>query len=229
MNQNPHDYDALVAKVLAGETIADDAYAALLAHPEYGPLLESHDTIMAKSASYDDSAMPAWDKQVLCDEFAKHHAKPQSGWLSHWKEGLSVLSLACSFVAVALVTLNVSIHQNEHGTVVRFNDTGLAPDTVSAMMDEKIAQYQAKDAQMLSTYLASYHQSQQESTLDMVNYLVESARKERKEDIGELIQYINEQRMDDRQAVAHQLRVLENDILGQTGTPVRQYPITEIE
>jgi len=71
---------------------------------------------------------------------------------------------------------------------------------------------------VLTAFTQSLQEQQLSTSTQLTNYLLASSRQERKEDFGELIKFINEQRSDDQVYFARQLNQLQQEIYDAPGT-----------
>jgi hypothetical protein len=118
--------------------------------------------------------------------------------------GLPAMSMAFSVFAMALVLFKVEFVMNDNGMLLTFGDkqpTGYSQaeiDTlVNAKVDQKLQLFASEQQVILANYAADIKVKQQDNNLQLASYLMGASRQERKEDIGDFIQYINDQRADD--------------------------------
>jgi hypothetical protein len=145
-----------------------------------------------------EHSVPKWDRAAAFE----------SGKILWWQwRGLPAMSMMFSVFALVLVLFKVELVMKDGGVLLTF--TGSAKEEkvsysqaeVNALVDEKIEhklQLFAHEQQVvLANYAADIKVNQQETNLQLASYIMGASRQERKEDIGDFIQYINDQRADD--------------------------------
>ncbi|GAB2696947.1 hypothetical protein Q4574_05615 [Aliiglaciecola sp. 3_MG-2023] len=158
---------------------------------------------------YQSQAAPNWNQEASFDYQAS-----QKWW--QW-QGFSVFSSALSIVAIVLVFSGFEASVEGGKMTFGFRDSGQRLEQkVARQLDEFKAQQNAA----LNDYVASLREQQLDASTQLTQYLLASSRQERKEDFGELIKFINEQRNDDQLFYARQLNQLQNAIYDNpTGKP----------
>jgi hypothetical protein len=118
--------------------------------------------------------------------------------------GLPAMSMAFSVFAMALVLFKVEFVMNDNGMLLTFGGkqpTGYSQieidNLVNAKVDQKLQLFASEQQVVLANYAADIKVKQQDNNLQLASYLMGASRQERKEDIGDFIQYINDQRADD--------------------------------
>ncbi|MBA6230759.1 MULTISPECIES: hypothetical protein [unclassified Colwellia] len=139
--------------------------------------------------------VPEWDRAAAFE----------SDEVSWWQwGGLPAMSMAFSVFAVVLVLFKVEFVMNDNGMLLTFGDkqpSGYSQaeieTLVNAKVDQKLQLFASEQQVVLANYAADIKVKQQDNNLQLASYLMGASRQERKEDIGDFIQYINDQRADD--------------------------------
>ena len=138
-----------------------------------------------------DADVPNWNR-------SKGFSYDKKAW---WQwSGLPVMSMACSLFAMALVIFNVQFTVQEGAMTVSFAGNKSVNQTadIESMIDNKLQRFASEQQVVLANYAADIKVKQQDNNLQLASYVLTASRKERKEDIGEFIQYVNEQRADEQ-------------------------------
>lgn len=145
--------------------------------------------------------VPQWNRTATFS--SSHYTSSENSW---WQwQGLPIMALAFSCVAIVLVVLKVDIKINEQGLLVSFANSSkalklsdekinvLVSKQVNEKVDQKLREFASEQQVILANFNADVRVKQQENNLQLASYLMATARKERKEDIGDFISYVNEQ------------------------------------
>jgi len=137
-----------------------------------------------------DEKVPAWDRASGFENNKK------SLW--QW-QGLPALSLAFSIFAIALVLFKVELVVQDNGVLLSFagNSTQLQEQKLAKLVDERLQSFAQEQQVVLANYAADIKVKQQDNNLQLASYIMGASRQERKEDIGDFIQYINAERKDE--------------------------------
>jgi len=156
--------------------------------------------------------VPQWNRAAT---FASsHYTSSENSW---WQwQGLPVMAMVFSCVAIALVALKVDIKINEQGLLVSFanssKDQGLSDEKINALVakqvNEKLREFASEQQVVLANFSADVRVKQQENNLQLASYLMATSRKERKEDIGDFISYVNKQNQADNAQQQFELQQL---------------------
>lgn len=155
--------------------------------------LEHHESLQAQQK------VPDWNRAAAFENDAVESNK-RTWW--QWG-GLPVMSMAFSVFAMALVLFKVEFIINDDGMLLTFGDkqpgfNQLDIETlVNAKVDQKLQLFASEQQVVLANYAADIKVKQQDNNLQLASYIIGASRQERKEDIGDFIQYINAQRADD--------------------------------
>jgi hypothetical protein len=137
-----------------------------------------------------DEAVPAWDRA----------SSFESDKVAFWQwRGLPALSMAFSIFAVALVLFKVELIIQEQGVLLSFagKNTQLQEQKLARLVDERLQSFAQEQQVVLANYAADIKVKQQDNNLQLASYIMAASRQERKEDIGDFIQYINAVRKDE--------------------------------
>ena len=138
-----------------------------------------------------DVSVPEWNRAATMTEQAR------SWW--QW-QGLPVLSMAFSFMALAMVVFKVEFIVKPEGMIVSFAGSHKQEQEkrLAELVDQRLQTFASEQQVMLANYTSDLKVKQQESNLQLANYLLTTSRQERKEDMSDFIQYINQQRQEEQ-------------------------------
>jgi len=165
----------------------------------------------------EEQNVPKWDRASTFYSSQRDNFPKNSWW--QW-QGSPVMAMAFSCFAVALVIFKVDIQLNEQGLLVSFANTSktqtlsdeklaaLVAKQVNEKVDQKLREFASEQQVVLANFSADIRVKQQENNLQLASYLMATARKERKEDIGDFISYVNEQNRADNAQQTFELQQL---------------------
>lgn len=138
----------------------------------------------------DECDVPNWDRGAAF----------QSDKLPWWQStNLSIVSLAFSFFAIALVLFKVELVMKPEGVLLSFGNSGQInqEEKIAALVNQQLQVFASEQQVVLANYAADIKVKQQESNLQLASYIMGTAREERKQDMGDFIDYINSQRAEE--------------------------------
>lgn len=174
------------------------------------------DWLDGKSADDGDEASELWQQREQTARLIQHQVElsgeqPVPHWdraaafsrekTPFWQwQGLSALSMAFSMFAIALVLFKVELEFQNGGLLLSFSGSNTAAQDarVEAMVEQKLQSFAQEQQVVLANYAADISTKQQDNNLQLASYIIGASREERQEDISDFIQYINEQRKDER-------------------------------
>jgi hypothetical protein len=149
--------------------------------------------------------VPAWER-------GKAFSRDEEPW---WKwQGLPVMSMACSIVAICLVLMKVELVIKPEGILLTFaggkentiEEIAKSKSLINEKIDErvneklnlKLKEFASEQQVVLAHYMADFTvnlaSNQQDNNLQLASYILGTSRQERKEDMTDFINYINVQR-----------------------------------
>jgi hypothetical protein len=147
-----------------------------------------------------EQPVPHWDRSAAFES-------DKSPW---WQwGGLPAMSMAFSIFAIALVLFKVELVMKDDGVLLTFagsgqtsiNQVSYSQEEINVLVDTKVDQklqlFASEQQVILANYVADIKVKQQDNNLQLASYLIGATRKERKEDISDFVQYVNDQRADD--------------------------------
>lgn len=144
----------------------------------------------------EDREVPQWDRGSA---FITKENKPWWQW-----SGLPVMSMACSFIAIALVLLKVELVMQPEGVLLSFSGSHSKSNQaqqeakVNRLVNQKLREFASEQQVILANYATDIITRQQDNNLQLASYILDASRQERKEDISDFIGYVNEQRKDEK-------------------------------
>jgi len=188
--------EQLFERWLMAETLDESELLELKMHPVWSERMLAHQALSELSIGADESlATPQWNRDAA---FEQYLAKP-----SWWRQqGISAAALCFSLFACAIMLFDIKVMNSDQGAQL----------TWSAQQQQQINQQFVELArinnQVIEEKLTSFEQEQKETTAELVSYILENSRDERKEDIADVVQMWQNQRNDDMQFLRQQF----NDI-----------------
>lgn len=143
-----------------------------------------------QAAIYCDENVPSWDRASAFE----------SDKVPFWQwRGLPALSMAFSIFAMALVLFKVEFVIQDSGILLSFSgdNAQLQEQKLAKLVDDRLQSFAQEQQVVLANYAADIKVKQQDNNLQLARYIMGASRQERKEDIGDFIQYINAERKDE--------------------------------
>jgi len=161
-----------------------------------------HGRLQFMAEQFSEEDVPDWDRS---SGFEKTQHSPWWQW-----KGLPALSLATSFVAILMVTLNMEVTVHQGSMTISFSGA-VEQQKIEQLVNERIAEYAALQNSKFEEQADHLQQQQMQMNTQLANYLLATSRTERREDFAELIKHVNEQRADDQVFYARQINRLKSD------------------
>ena len=138
-----------------------------------------------------DEKVPAWDREATFES----DKKPWWQW-----SGLPAMSFAFSLFAIGLVVFKVELVVQDSGVLLSFAGSHQKTQTqdIEQMIDNRLQQFANEQQVILANMTADLREKQQDSNLQLASYIMGASRQERKEDFTDFINYINDQRAEDK-------------------------------
>jgi len=92
--------------------------------------------------------------------------------------------------------------------------SSLVEEQVRVQVKQQREMYQEANQVLFKEYAQSLAAQQQQTSAELTQYLLTSSREARKQDFAELLQFINDQRIDDQRFYARQFSKLQDEIDG---------------
>ena len=173
--------------------------------------------------------VPHWHR---AQAFEQHFQEEQSSANSksiNWGLwfGVPALSMACSALAITVVMSFMQDKGLDQQALTAFIDqqvqqkvsaqlasqtSSTSNDEVEALMTLKLREFAAEQQVILANYRADMSAEQQKNNLTLAGYVIGASRKERKEDMSDLISFINAQREDEQLAQKIKFQQLEREV-----------------
>ncbi|MGL1956467.1 MAG: hypothetical protein OCD00_04020 [Colwellia sp.] len=182
-----------------------------------------------------EQQVPAWDRSTAFKQFSRRHDassnKVINGRWWQWR-GIPALSMAFSAAAVMLMATFMQINQSnkpldKHVITVLINEQveKKVAEQLAYQVNIKLREFAAEQQVLLANYRADLSEKQQSNNLKLASYVLGASRKERQEDMGDFIHYINSQRKDEQLDQKIKFQQLEQaiNVSHLTNKPVKQY------
>ena len=140
--------------------------------------------------------VPEWDRSGAIKSASGSNI--QRRWW-HW-HGLPALSMAFSFMALSMVIFKVEFVVKPEGVMVSFagNRAQEQEKRLAEVVDQRLQKFASEQQVLLANYTSDLKVKQQESNLQLANYLLTTSRQERKEDMTDFLQYFSQQRQEEQ-------------------------------
>ena len=137
-----------------------------------------------------DEKVPEWDRA------SGFESDKTPFW--QWR-GLPAISMAFSILALALVVFKVELVVQDNGVLLSFagSNNKLQEQNLAKLVDQRLQSFAQEQQVVLANYAADIKVKQQDNNLQLASYIMGASRQERKEDLGDFIQYINAERKDE--------------------------------
>ncbi|ANB26211.1 hypothetical protein A6F57_14050 [Alteromonas stellipolaris] len=220
MNQPDHTNEALII-AWVNNSLTDEQKATFTkkyAQDSVFAAAADNASLLAGSASeFVAPPLPDWNKAQLFP------AQDKSSWFQ-W-QGFSALACALSAVAIVLVFTGMPNKDNGKSLAAQAPNnvdaeqlSNLVAEQVRVQVQQQVIQqremYQEANQVLFKEYAQSLAAQQQQTSADLTQYLLASSREARKQDFAELLQFINDQRIDDQRFYARQFSKLQDEIDG---------------
>jgi len=168
------------------------------------------------SANTPDFSDEAWQGRAQTAAFIRHQANIMGEQeVPHWQrdaamdsterrwwqwQGLPALSMAFSFMALTMVIFKVEFIVKPEGMMISFagNHAAEQEKKLAELVDQRLQTFASEQQVMLANYTSDLKSQQQDSNLQLANYIMTTSREERREDMTDFIQYVNQQMQEDQ-------------------------------
>lgn len=220
MNQPDHTNEALIIAWVNNSLTQEQkaTFSKKYAQDSVFAAAADNASLLAGSASeFVAPPVPDWNKAQLFP------AQDKSSWFQ-W-QGFPALACALSAIAIVLVFTGMpnkgngkSLTAQAPNTVDAEQLSSLVAEQVRVQVQQQVKQqremYQEANQVLFKEYAQSLAAQQQQTSADLTQYLLASSREARKQDFAELLQFINDQRIDDQRFYARQFSKLQDEIDG---------------
>ena len=215
------DNESLLALWLDGEL--DNTQHALFMQrctddPAFAAIVAQANTFTENSEAFSQWSVPQWERSAVIANNTSWMAR-LSNWVSVGKNNHGALSvgLSCCALVIALLTFNNQL--SSQATMAQVPTQQEIDNIVQQKVEQKITEQQQSSQAMFAQYADALHTQQLATSKQLTEYLLSSSRQERKEDFAELVQFINEQRVNDQRFYAQQFNDLQDEIYAINPSP----------
>ena len=148
---------------------------------------------------------PTWDPASV---YSPSKADQFPWWQSpRW----SVASLLVCCIALLLMVSRLELRIDEQGTTLSF--AGGNENTIAERrLEERFMVLQQQQWRRLQTTMRQWENQQQQANRQLARYLLDTNRAERKEELTEIIRFVNDQRQMDQRFYSQQLLRMQDEI-----------------
>lgn len=169
-----------------GKSLSNEQLAALESDPTWSQRMTVQREMLNMAQTMEkDIEVPKWRKSQGFDQYL---AKP-SWWQT---QGLSLMAFSFSIIACVIMLFDARIVQSSDGTNLVWGEQA----EQNALQDQFV-QLAQQNYQLINSRMDELSQIQQSNTAQLVSYVMDNSRLERKEDIDAVVRVIQQQRKDD--------------------------------
>ncbi|MBO9490261.1 hypothetical protein J7384_07800 [Endozoicomonas sp. G2_1] len=215
----------------------DEAQETALADETWQSRQATANFVSQVSKHSQDASVPNWHREATFDNGIRQQSNT---WWSQW---LPISSMAFSCFALALVLFNVQLTTTEQGLTLAFGNANVANNGASGVentadaerlneqqlaqlsdvLDRRLQEFANQQKLILADHTNDLQAQQQSSNLQLASYILSTSRQERKEDFGDFIKFVNQQRKDDQLSQEIQFKQLEQTLLWQQTANTSSY------
>ncbi|SES93049.1 hypothetical protein [Thalassotalea agarivorans] len=180
-----HDKEKAFLDWMEGKN-AGEIEPDLTEDPMWQQRMQTAEYIAQQADMYPEQSVPQWNREATFD------ADKRAWW--QWG-GLPLLSLTCSIAAVFLVLFNVQLQFNDKGMLLTFGPQQAEVDQnqLNALLDSRMREFAAEQQLYLATFTKDLNKETNDQNMALANYILTTSRQERKEDMTEFFDYLNQQ------------------------------------
>lgn len=170
-----------------GKELSEADLVALQMHPVWSERMLAFASLetMAEQAELEQTKVPEWNRNAGFEQYLK-----QPSW---WQtQGLSFAALTFSIFACAVILFDLRVNVSPAGVTI-----ATASQLQQTKMEQQFAELAAKNNEQIQSRLDNFQSNQQQSTAQLVSYVLNNSRLERQEDIQDMVELIQQQRRDD--------------------------------
>lgn len=161
--------------------------AELQAHPVWAERMASFLNLesMAQAAEMEPMTVPDWNRNAGFEQYLK-----QPSWWQN--QGLSLVAMSFSIFACVVMLFDLRMNISDSGVTV-----ASAAQVQKQQLEQQFAQLAQQNNTQIQSRLDNFQANQQQSTAQLVTYVLNNSRIERQEDIQDMVAVIQQQRKDD--------------------------------
>lgn len=213
---------------LEGQSVDESMKLRWLDDEKLAPIYQAACMMEQKIDDVSEVEVPNWDAQST---FVSHGPTWQQK-VSAWFNPSPRLSMAFSIAAVFMVLFKVEVQFDDGGVKVAFANQNQASieAELTKQFEQRLVQYDREQQILIANYFDDIQSQQQQDVTQLASYLITASRQERKEDMGALVSYFNEQRSEDINVNQQQLSKLMLQLQQQnTSNPIRRASLQSFE
>ena len=176
---------------VANEAISEDALAELQQHPIWSQRIAAvmQMNAMAQQAEVEPVSVPKWQRTQGFEQ----HLKQPSWWQ---QQGMSFVALSFSIFACVVMLFDLRVNVTDGGINIATASTQQKQQLTQELTAE-FTRLEQQNNQLIQTRLDNFQLNQQQSTAQLVSYVLNNSRLERQEDIQDVVEVFQQQRKDD--------------------------------
>jgi len=170
-----------------GKELNEADLMELQMHPVWSERMMSFSSLeaLAQHAEVEQTKVPNWNRNTGFEQYLQ-----QPSW---WQtQGLSFAALTFSIFACVVMLFDLRVNVSDAGVMV-----ATASQVQRTEMQQEFAKLAEQNNAQIQTRLDNFQANQQQSTAQLVSYVLNNSRVERQEDIQDMVALIQQQRRDD--------------------------------
>lgn len=142
--------------------------------------------------------VPSWNRASAFEQ-VHHQTESQYEKLPWWRwQNIGGVALACSLSIVALLSVYTNKSEQLDATTLTRLVKAQVEEQLEVEVNRKLREFANEQQVILANYKADLSERQEQSNLKLAGYVMSAARNERKEDLIDFVNFINEQRRDEQ-------------------------------
>jgi len=181
---------------LSGDNLTEQELLQLKMHPLWSERMLAFNDMktLAENAGMGSVDVPSWNKNAAFDQYLR-----QPNW---WKsQGMAMTAMCFSLFACVVMLFDLRVNISNGGLTIASQE-----QSQNKELSAEFARLARQNNELIQTRLDNFQLNQQQSTAQMVSYILENSRAERKEDILDVVSLIQRQRVDDLDYLKQQFR-----------------------
>lgn len=171
----------------SGKDLSESDLMELQMHPEWSERMLTFRNLenMAEQTEFEHVEVPNWNRDAGFEQYLT-----QPSW---WQtQGVSFAALTFSIFACVVLMFDLRVDVSSSGMTI-----ATANQIQNTEMEKRFAELATKNNEQIQSRLDNFQANQQQSTAQLVSYVLNNSRLERQEDIQDMVELIQQQRRDD--------------------------------
>ena len=179
--------DSQTSEESQGQTLTEQELIELQMHPVWSERMLAFSSFnhLAEQSELNTEPVPKWNR----DAGFEQNLQTPSWWQ---QQSMSLVALTFSIFACVVMLFDLRVSVTDGGVNIATADY-----LQKQQLEQEFASLAQQNNDLIQTRLDNFQASQQQSTAQLVSYVLNNSRLERKEDIQDVVEVIQQQRKDD--------------------------------